>query len=56
MTAAERATYAGFLPLRREPRVDHRDDSYPALDRADVDTGEDCDAIEAFYAAREVSL
>lgn len=56
MTATERATYAGFLPLRREPRADHRDDNYPAVDREPVDTGEDCDALEAFYAAREVSL
>ena len=56
MTATERMAYAGWLPLRREPREDHASDDYPAIDRGPVDTGEDCDAIEAFYAAREVSL
>jgi len=54
VTATERMAYAGWLPLRREPR-EARDYDYPALDRDDVDTGEDCDALEAFYAAREVA-
>ena len=53
VTGTERMAYAGWLPLRREPR-EARDYDYPALDRDDVDTGEDCDALEAFYAAREV--
>lgn len=54
MTAAERMAYAGWLPLRREPREEHASDDYPAIDRGPVDTHEDAAEWEAFYAAREV--
>ena len=49
------APYDDWAPRRRVLWDDYSDDTYPPIDRTPVDTGEDCDALEMLYAAREVS-